>query len=77
MHRVLTHKNMKIPMKKKISGTPPSPLKKPILGGQKPKWADSPRKGVSQDFNFLHGDLTHKKPKIPMKKKIGGAPLAP
>ena len=30
-------------MREKNWGTPPTPLKKPILGGKKPKWAVSPR----------------------------------
>ena len=34
---LLSNKNMKIPMRKKNSGTPPTPLKKPILTG---KWAN-------------------------------------
>jgi hypothetical protein len=42
------HKNMKTPMKKKkFQGPPtppPSPPNNPILGGQKPKWAISPRR---------------------------------
>ena len=56
MHGLLSNKNMKIPMKKKNFGDPPSPLTKPILGGKKPKWAVSPR-------------ISNKNIRIPMKKK--------
>ena len=40
---------------KKISGTPLSPLKKPILGGQKPKWAVLPRRGCRRILIFCMG----------------------
>ena len=40
---------------KKISGTPPSPPKKPILGGQKPKWAVSPRRVCVTVLKFYRG----------------------
>ena len=41
----LSHKNIRIPMKKKKNGDPtPSPLKKKLVfGAQKPKWAVSLR----------------------------------
>ena len=39
---LLSNKNIWIPMKKKFRGPPLAPPKKPILGGQKPKWAVSP-----------------------------------
>ena len=38
-----------------ISGTPPTPLKKPILGGQKPKWAVSPRRVCATVLKFCRG----------------------
>ena len=44
LHGLLTHKNNRIPMREKKFGNPPTPLKKPVLGGQKPKWAVSPRR---------------------------------
>ena len=49
---LLSNKNIRIPMRKKISGTPPSPPKKPILGGQKPKWAVSPRRVCATVLKF-------------------------
>ena len=32
------------------------------------------QKGLSWDFKFLHGLLTHKNKKIPMKKNFGDPP---
>ena len=40
---------------KKILGTPNSPLKKPIWGGQKPKWAVSPRRVYVTVLKFCMG----------------------
>ena len=75
---LLSNKNMKIRMRKKNLGTPPSPLKKPIFGRQKPKWAVWPRRGCHRIIIFLHGLLIHKNMKITMKKKIfQGAPYPP
>ena len=39
----------------KISGTPPTPLKKPILGGQKPKWAVSSKRVCVTVLKFYRG----------------------
>jgi hypothetical protein len=47
-------------MKKKISGTPPTPLKRPILGEQKPKWAVSPRRVCATVLKFYMGFLLTK-----------------
>ena len=41
---LLSNKSIRIPMKIKFRGPPPAPPKKPILGGQKTKWAVSPRR---------------------------------
>ena len=40
---------------KQILGTPPTPLKKPILGGQKPKWAVSHRRVCTTVLEFCMG----------------------
>ena len=60
LHGLLTHININIPMKKKISGTPPTPLKRPILGEQKPKWAVSPTRVCATVLKFYMGFLLTK-----------------
>ena len=52
---LLSNKNIRIQMREKNSGTPPSPPKKPILGGQKPKWAVSPRRISATVLKFCRG----------------------
>ena len=63
--------------REKNSGTPPTPLKRVIWGEQNgPKarfWAEGP----FWSFEILHGLLTHKNIRIPMKKKHLGTPLPP
>ena len=54
-----------IPIPKIILGTPPTPLKKQILGRQKGKWAV----GFWYGFETLHGLLTNKNMRIPMKNR--------
>ena len=55
-------------MRKKNLGTPPSPLKKPILGGQKPKMGRFAQKGLCYSFEILQGLQSNKKIRNPMKK---------
>ena len=47
-------------MKKKKFGPPPTPLKRPILGEQKPKWAVSPRRVCATVLKFYMGFLLTK-----------------
>ena len=44
LHGLLSNKNIRISMGKNFGPPPPSPLKKPIWGGQKPKWAQTWKK---------------------------------
>ena len=39
-----------------ISGTTPTPSKKPILGGQKGKWAAVGARNIRYDFLMVEGD---------------------
>ena len=55
LHGLPSNTNNRIPMKKKKSGTPPSPLKKPIWAGQKLKWAVSPRRVCATVLKFCRG----------------------
>jgi hypothetical protein len=66
---------MSIPMKKKISGTPPTPLKRPILGEQKPKWAVSSRRVCATVLKFFMCFLLTKIIGFQGRKKFRGSPM--
>ena len=55
LHGLLTNKNIRFQWRRKNLGTPPTPLKKPILGRQKPKWAVSPRRVFATVLGFYMG----------------------
>ena len=61
-------------MKKKKFGDPPTPLKKPILVAQKTKMICFSQKGLWYSFEILHGLLSNKNIRNPMKKYFGEPP---
>ena len=73
MQGLLSNKNIRIPILKK-SGTPPGPSKKPILGGQKPKWEVSPRRVCATVLKFCKGSKVTKILGFQLKKKFGEPP---
>ena len=77
MHGLLTHKKYEDSNEKQISGTPPTPLKKPILGRTKAKMGRFSQKGLCYNFEILHGLLTNKNIRILMKKKDFWDPPSP
>ena len=72
----LSHKNIRIPMKEKKSGTPPpSPLKKAGFWRTKAKMGCFSQMGFCYSFVILQGLLSNRNIRIPMGKKIRGPPL--
>jgi hypothetical protein len=51
-----TNKNIRISTEKKFRGSPLPPPKKPILGGQKVKWAVVGTQNIGYDFLKVGGD---------------------
>ena len=74
LHGLLTHKNKRIPMEKKNSGTPHSPSKKLIWGWTKAEMGRFSQKGLCYCFEIFQGLLSNKNIKIPKKKIFGGSP---
>ena len=60
-------------MREKKFGDPPTPPKKSILAVLKAKG----HKGLSWGLEILHGLLTHRNIRIPMKKNFGDPPYPP
>ena len=64
-------------MKKKKFGDPPEPPKKADLGRTKAEMGCFSQKGLSNSFEILHGLLSNKNIRFPMKNNFRGPPLAP
>ena len=64
-------------MKKKNSGTPPSPPKKADFGRTKAEMGHFSQKGLCYSFEIFHGLLSNKNIRNPMKKNIWGIPPTP
>ena len=77
LHGLLSHKNRKIPMKKKQIGDPPQPTEKANLGRTKAKMGHFSKKGSCYSFEILQGLLSNKKRSISMKNKFQGPPYLP
>ena len=75
LHVLFTHKRIGFRWKKHF-GDPPYPPKKAYFGRTKAKIGRFSQKGLCYNFEILHGLLTNKNIRIPMRKN-SGTPLAP
>jgi hypothetical protein len=64
-------------MREKNFGDPPYPPKMAYFARTKAKMCRFCEKGLCYSFEILHGLLSNKNRRIPIKKKIRGPPLPP